>query len=324
VKVELFPEDVLLDYVAGLLRGENDPAVPGLAYLKHFPVEIEFSQDFPARWQALVEPAFKRFVASTFGLRKFMFEVNGHVTRFSATDPGFWENVDLEFSQRAAQRLYEYMVFVALEIEPVFPLVLPADAILVSICLRDFSRYSFAWLLKNNAGWLVKALFMTWQSAKMNDLAWLSLLKEPAEVELPLRDYCVEKVADYLCCCSQKISAAMTPPAERKARIYTAEQIGGLELSLRDGNRFSFTDIDYVTAVIEQMRSAIKFWTGTGTVAIDDEKFIAGASRQFGLDLEIETFTRIAREYGDGIGMEERIYESILLDQIADTRSVDS
>lgn len=314
MKIDLYPEDMLLSYVAKLLNGEINPVVEGTPHLKHLPAEIDFSEEFAEKWQAMVAPAMKRFVASTFGLRHFLFDVEGYTKRFAATDQHFWETVDLKFSHRAAQRLYELMVFPVHEIQPLYQVATPADAMLISICIKDFKQYSFAWLQKNSASWLVQAVFLTWQQARLADLPWRHLLRKPAEVELPLRDYMIEKVADYLAGCTFCVTRTMEDYSERSPRVYSAEQVGGLELSVQKIMIIGEW-LNYIQQVIADTRSAIAFWTGEGTANIDDERFIAGAARNFGFDNEVAEFERRAGMFREGVGLKEAIYESILRNQ---------
>ena len=78
MKIELCPEDMLLEYVENRLNGRFDVQVKNEQYLKHLPPNIEFSEEFALKWQAMVEPAVKRFIAETFALRTFLFEVDGY------------------------------------------------------------------------------------------------------------------------------------------------------------------------------------------------------------------------------------------------------
>jgi len=314
VKIELFPEDMLLEFARGRLRVEANPAVKGMVHLEHLPAQIEFSEEFPQKWQKIVEPAVKRFIASTFGLRKFLFDVDGYTKRFSAADPQFWENVDLKFSQRAAERLYEQMVFPVHKIEPLYHLVLPADAILVSIFQWNFTRFSFAWLLKNSASWLVKAVFISWQAGSMTELPWQHLLEYPEKVELPLRDYLVEKTAEYLAFCStllrQRLKVTEVLPG-----YYDPELVGGVRSHFLDSARFTENTFNYINRMIKSTRNAVAYWTGEGTVNIDDEKFVAGSLKTFGFEHEAAIFERLLGMYIDTVDTREAIHESILRDQ---------
>ncbi|MBF0406377.1 MAG: hypothetical protein HQM10_03405 [Candidatus Riflebacteria bacterium] len=312
MKVELYPEDMLLSYVEKLLKGAINPSVEGNLYINELPKEIEFSEEFFDKWQTMVKSAIQRFFLSTFGLRKFLFDVDGYTKRFAVTDQQFWQNVDLKFSHRSAQRLYELMLFPVQKVEPSFHLVLPADAILVSICLQDFSQYSFEWLQKNSANWLVKAVFMTWQNAQITNLPWRKLLSKPSEVELPLRDYIIEKAADYLAACTLYLSGSMKTTSLHTPRKYTAEKAGGLEIFVNQPVEINKNSLDYVLELIAEVRSAISLWTGKGTTNIDDERFIAGAAEIFGFDKEVAEYSRCAEIYRESIELKEAIHESVL------------
>lgn len=314
MKIELFPEDMLLEFARGRLRVETNPAVKGMAHLEHLPDKIEFSEEFPQKWQEIAEPAVKRFIASTFGLRKFLFDVDGYTKRFSAADPQFWENVDLKFSHRAAERLYEQMVFPIHKKEPLYHLVLPADAILVSIFQWNFTRFSFAWLLKNSASWLVKAVFVSWQTGNMNDLPWQHLLEYPEKVELPLRDYLVEKTAEYLAFCSMMLRQRLQIK-ESVSRFYDAELVGGVRSPFLDSARFGESTFNYINKMIKNTRTAVAYWTGEGTVNIDDEKFVAGSLKTFGFEHEAAAFESLLNMYIETVDTREAIHESILRNQ---------
>lgn len=314
MKIELFPEDMLLEYVKGRLCGETRPAVKGFNYLEYLPEQIEFSEEFPQKWQELVEPAVKRFFASTFGLRRFLFDVEGYTRRYTVSDPQFWENIDLKFSHRAAQRLYEEMVMPVHKKEPLYPLVLPADAVLICLCLRDFSKFSLAWLLKNSASWLIIAAFLTWQAGKMSDLLWQHLLENPEKVELPLRDYLVEKTAEYLAFCSMLLRSFLKID-EPAPRFYDAEAIGCLRSPFFDSPIFYTNTLNYINRMISTTRKAVAFWSGEGTVNIDDEKYIAGSLKTFGFEHEAAAFERLLGIYQENIGTREAIHESILRNQ---------
>lgn len=313
--ITLCPEDLLLAFVEKLLRGEENPVGERIEYLKHLPTEIDFSEEFAVKWQALVEPAMKKFIATTFGLRQFLFDVEGYTKRFAVTDPQFWETVDLKFSHRAAQRLYELMVFSVHEIHPLYQIATPADAMLISVCIKDFTQYSFAWLEKNSASWLIKAIFMTWRPTRMAQLPWQHLIRNPKIVELPLRDYMIEKAADYLAACSAATALTIHDKSPRAPRVYTADKVGGLEMILDEPRMIIGRWLDYSLEIIAEMRSAISFWTGEGAANIDDERFVAGAARVFGFDTEVSEFDRRLSMFRESFGVKEAINESILHDQ---------
>ena len=64
MKVELCPEDMLLEYVENRLSGKFDAVIRHEQYLKHLPHDFEPSEEFAARWQTMVSAALKRFNAA--------------------------------------------------------------------------------------------------------------------------------------------------------------------------------------------------------------------------------------------------------------------
>ncbi len=316
MKVEIFPEDVLLDFTSQLLQGETRPAIRGFSHLSKFPKDLEFSEDFLPQWQEIVEPAVTRFIATTLGIRPFLFDVNGYTKRFTAAEPAFWSDIELKFTHRGALRIYEFMLSLTdNQSDPLYQLATPADALLISICTGNFSQYSFAWLQKNLADWLIMAMFVVWAPARMPELSWRRLLLTPETVELPLRDYLIEKAADYLAECSYYTKRTTRPGCERHERLYSAEKVGGVELQVCEHIKIIDRWIDYTNCIIQDIRKAVSTWTTTAVVNIDDERFIAGAAKTYGFDHEVEEFQRQATDYREGVGMEEIIYESILSDQ---------
>jgi len=307
VKLELCPEDMLLEYVEHRLTGRVNLPIKHEAFLKDLPRELELSEEFAVRWQAMVEPAIRRFVASTFALRGFTFEVDGYTRRFTAAEPAFWNDMEFRFSHRGAERLYEQMLWPVTGEQPLLPVVLPADALLVSICRNDFSAYSFPWLAKNGGNWLIKACMVAWQQVGQLCVPWQCFFNEPAGVELPLREYLVERAADYVAACNEELLRQYPG-----ATAHTPRPARGLPISL-DKILTELPDIyKHVKDFVAAVRKAIAYWAGEGCVCIDDERYIAGAAAAYGLESEFAVFEAAAGTIVEKMTSEEQIYESLI------------
>ncbi len=308
MKLQLFPEDLLLEFVENRLNGGFDKPVKHEQHFRHLPQDIEFSEEFAGKWQTMVVPAVRRFIASIFSLRGFLFAVDGYTRRFTAADPAFWEGLEFRFSNRGAERLYEQMRRRITEEEPMFLLVLPGDALLISVCLNDFSLYSYPWLGRNGAGWLIKACHVAWQQVGPLQVPWQCLFEDPASVELPLRDYLIERAADYIAACNERLSELF--PGALNGHMPRPARWLGLSFSSRQVGLPEF--YQHVNGFVASVRKAIAFWCGEGAVCIDDERFIAGAARTYGLDNEFAVFEQAAGSMVENITNREQIYESLI------------
>lgn len=308
MKIELCPEDMLLEYVENRLLGRQNAVIKNEQYLQHLPGNIEFSEEFALKWKAMVEPAVKRFIAGTFSLRSFLYEVDGYTRRFTAADASFWKELEFTFSFRGAERLYEQMIMKQSEEEPLYPVVLPADALLISICNNDFSLYSFAWLCKNSANWLIKACFVAWQQVSYHEVRWQYFFENPGKVELPLREYLIERAADYVAGCNIKLSN-MFPATDNGQRIRSSSNF---ELCFDNRDCGVMAMYNSVKALVTVARKAIAYWSSEGCVGIDDERFIAGAAKTHGFDVEFAEFEAVATSLVENKNLEDQIYESII------------
>ena len=314
MKVQLYPEDILFEFVERMLPGGETVKMQHAPYLKHLPRQIEFSEEFVERWQALFKPAIRRFVADTFGLRPFMFNVDGYTRRFNCADEQFWNTCSFSFSHRGAERLYELMLREFSEEEPMFLMAFPDDALLISICTQNFGRYSFPWLCRNHAGWLTQALFVAWQHVQVNKVPWLYLLENPAIVELPLRDFLIERSADLVAACNvQMLSFYRMPGSNDQIRSSVRSEHLPLEVSFH-----SLTILDFIEAVrsfIHKAQTAMNAWSGESALGIDDERFIKGAVQHSGFAEEAREFERLVGDYLENKSVEDTIYESIIQNQ---------
>ena len=322
MKLQLYPEDILIEYAEqAFANGCANAIVKHSKYLKHLPRAIEFSEEFAERWQALVKSAVKRFVADSFKLRPFIFEVEGYTKRFNSADEQFWNFCGFSFSQRGAERLYELLIGEFIDEEPMFLVATPDDGLILSLCTHNFELYSFPWLCRNRANWLTQALFVAWQQVVVDRISWQYLLDNPSDVALPLREFLIERSADLIATCSDHIRH-VAQRAEREACDmvnYLREE----EVPLR----VSFNQRDFIGKVttvrkfISSANKAFDYWAGEGCVGIDDEKFIRGAVQQYRFAEEAREFEQLVSDYYEAHSMEGEIYESIIQNQNSDRSS---
>lgn len=315
MKLEIFPEDILLEYVQKLLDGEEKPRLKMSRYFDSFPESLEPSEEFVVSWQKMIEPVVKKFIADTFSLHQFLFDSDGYVKKFCATDAEFWQNIELSFSHRSAQRLYEHMLMANSSDEPLYLIALPADALFISIALADFEQYSYAWFAKNKASWIVSALFIAWQPVKADLPApWQSCFKDPGSVDLPVRAYLLERASAYYSCINHLVrrSIERNKPADSDFYRLASERSGaGLPLNfVASGN------IDKVClngrALANLIREAMNYWTQDGMIAIDDDRFLNGIFNESGLARELIEFETVIKEFSENKSLEERVDESII------------
>lgn len=324
MKLQLYPEDMLLEFSEHMLQtGAEISSWRKGQYLKHLPLQIDFSEEFAESWQQLLKNVVMRFIADTFALRPFLFEIDGYTKRFNSTDENFWNFCSFSFSHRSAERLYEMMMTEFMPEKPLFLVVTPGDALFLSICTRNFNCYSFQWLTRNKASWLTQALFVACQTVKIDDVPWLHLLKNPASVELPLREYLIERCADVVAACNTQIQSLciMAGSDGAPAGIPDHNKRGSIEVTFH--NLSATQMIEVVSQFILIAQAAINVWVGEGCVCIDDERFIKGAVQQSGFARETGEFERLVNDYTEKRGMEETIYESIIQNQNSDRSSTE-
>jgi len=317
VKLQLFPEDILLEYAEKSFAVSVDSAVVKHAqHLKHLPRMIEFSEEFAGRWQSLVKSAVKRFVADTFKLRPFLFDVEGYTQRFNSADEHFWNSCEFSFSQRGAERLYELLMREFIEEEPMFLVATPDDGLILSICTSNFGRYSFPWLCRNRANWLTQALFVAWQQVVIDRISWQYLLDNPAEVALPLREYLIERCADLIIACSGHMRHLdPSTPSGQLVDVVNDLREDGVPLKVSFNQHDFSGKVTTVRRFIASAEKAFAYWSGEGSVGLDDEKFIRGAVQQYRFAEEVREFEQLVSDYLEGRGMEGAIYESIIQNQ---------
>ena len=314
MKIQLFPEDMLLEYVEQLLNGVEAPRVKYSQYLKDLPPSIEFSEEFASRWQSMVEPVVKKFIADTFSLQQFIFDVDGQVRKFSIADAEFWQTIDLQFSDRGPKRLYEYMRRNVNNETPLFPVVLPADALFISLAVANFKQYSYAWFEKNRANWVVWALFITWQQTSPEKVPWKACFDQPKGVPLTVRGYIYERAAAWYSCVNHivRCAAQKVYAAESEFQKLTSEQ-GAASLPLRFNNSGTISQLAlFGRQFAESIQNAHKYWTGEGTLALDDDRFLNGIFNSCGLARQMQDFEAVLRDYNETRGLEESVNESVI------------
>lgn len=102
---------------------------------------------------------------------------------------------------------------------------------------------------------------------------------------------------------------------ESVSRFYDAELVGGVRSPFLDSARFGESTFNYINKMIKNTRTAVAYWTGEGTVNIDDEKFVAGSLKTFGFEHEAAAFESLLNMYIETVDTREAIHESILRNQ---------
>ncbi|GAB4271554.1 MAG: hypothetical protein Kow0029_09370 [Candidatus Rifleibacteriota bacterium] len=314
MKLQLYPEDILIEYVERLLLGEEDPAIRMARFIPELPGQIEFSEEFALRWRNLVEPTVKKFISDSFLLHQFVFEYEGSIRKLCVTDPDFWAGIDLSFSQRSAQRLYEYMKSKKGGEEPLYPITTPADAIFISIVTGDFDLFSYAWLAKNRANWAVFALFITWQPVLAGKVPWKWCFDNPKEIPLPVRVYLLERCAVYFSCLNHLVRSGINNEIAYDSDFdrLSAERSGSaVPLNFVPDKNIG-NAVGCARALATSLNKAMEYWTGEGTVALDDERYLRGAYSSAGLAEELNDFAAVVKEYTETVRLKEAINESVI------------
>ncbi len=313
MKIELSPEDMLLDYVEQLLNRVEKPKIKYSSHFKKFPTNLEFSEEFLPRWQKMVEPAVKKFIVDTFSLQQFLLDCDGRVRKVNCTDSEFWQSVDMQFSHRGALRLYEQMLAEETEERPMYPVVLPADALLISIAVENFSHYSFAWLEKNAANWVIWALFVAWQYVTDKNVPWKTCFDRPAAVPLPVRGFLYQSACEWYSMVNHLIRRVSQKISVDRNYLFTGMQPIERRAALRFSGGASIGEIaEYGRAMANSIRAAHAHWTGPGTVALDDDRFLLGLFGSCGLEQQLIDFEAVLRDYNETRGLEDMVYESVI------------
>lgn len=302
------PEDMIIEFATKSLKtGKTYPTLEHNNLLSYLPTIIELSEEFFIEWQKLVTPAFAAFTAHTFGLRQFLLEDGTRIKKALVTDPLFWKSVNLNFSHKAPLRVYEKIISQVSNL-PInaFDLT-PADALFFSLLLDSFSIYSFEWLQKHDADWLVIALFMRYLNINIDArLPWMDYLDNPAKVDLPMRDYLIEVSTSVIRQVTLNIlsNIEQTDIIEEAANNYHAKfNLIGNDLK---------NQINNTRKLIKSLNKAIQHWSELSNITVEDERFIHGAADAYRLEPLIEKFNRACDAFVEHEQLKERLNESFL------------
>jgi hypothetical protein len=314
MKVELVPEDCLLEFTRQLLDGEEKPVLKYARYFDKFPQKINFSEEFAASWQDLLAPTVHKFIADSFSLHQFAFIENDQVRKYSCADQEFWQTIELGFSQRSALRLYEAMMAKHFNEPPLYILATPADALFIAIATSQFTEYSFPLLAKNSANWVITALFIAWQPVNAEGVAWNSCFTNPASVDFPVRSFLLERATTYLSCVNHLIRKAAD-----KSGVIGSDFFSLVRKSSGESVPMKFISSQRIDNVAMQARSLIKninsamdYWTGEGSLALDDDRYLRGVLHSSGLQNEMNEFDAVLNEYQNIRDLEANIDESVI------------
>lgn len=313
MKVQLYPEDLLLEYTQRLLEGETSPEIKYSNYFDAFPPEIDFSEEFCEKWQQIVEPVVKKFICDSFAFYSFLFDSEGYTKKYSVTDAEFWQTIDIEFSHRSALRVYERMICEKVHRLPDYILALPGDAIFLSIATTNFKLYSFPWLTKNRASWVIKAIYLTWDFLGIDEVPWQGLLAKPENVELPLRGYIIDRATIFLRCVNyvlDKIAENQNPSKSELDKISAAPG-GGVPLKFYV-SRKPHKIIKSSNKLIELLEKAVACWTAEAMCTLDDDRFINGIFNSSGIKQEFKGFDEVVAKIADTNRLEESVDESVV------------
>lgn len=313
MKIQLYPEDILLEYTQKLLEGETNPEIKHAKHFSAFPPDIDFSEEFCEKWQQIVEPVVKKFICDSFAFYPFLFESDGYTKKYSVTDVEFWENIDIGFSHRSALRLYERMLIEPLDRLPDYILALPGDAVFLSIATANFKLYSFPWLTKNKASWVIKAIYVAWNFIGIDEVPWKGLLANPETVELPLRGYLIDRATIFLRCVNyilEKIAENQVPSRSELDKIAI---MPGYSVPLRYylSNK-PHQIIKSSNKLIELLEKAVSYWTAEGMCGLDDDRFVNGIFNSSGIKQEFKGFDEVVAKIADTNRLEESVDESVV------------
>ncbi|MGM0600274.1 MAG: hypothetical protein ACQETH_10715 [Candidatus Rifleibacteriota bacterium] len=314
MKIQLYPEDLLLEYTEKLLEGETtNPDIKYSGYFDAFPPEIDFSEEFCEKWQQVIEPVVKKFICDSFAFYPFLFESDGYTRKYSVTDVEFWESIDISFSQRSALRLYERMISDKTKQLPDYILSLPGDAVFLSIATTNFNLYSFPWLEKNKANWVIKALYATWNFLNTDEIPWEGLLAKPKTVELPLRGYLIDRAAVYMRCVNYILERIAEKQVTQRSELKKISAMPGCGVPLKLYlTRNPDKIIKSSNKFIKMLEKAVSYWTAEGMCALDDDRFINGVFNSSGIKEELKGFDEVVTKISDTNRLEERVDESVV------------
>jgi len=235
MKVEIIPEQIIWEYVSQRLLGKDEGGFTHRRYFSYLPDTVEISEEFLGLWKKNVGVAVKRALVETFGLKPFLTLERDQGRWISVTDQPFWQDLLLAFSKRAIDRIWDHLLSLSREIEINWGIATPADALL--LCILDekrLERYSFQWLFKNSAHWVIPAYVLEKRSFHNPDnLPWHVYFENPLETPLPLRLILIEATARFFEAGAQGVLRFI------EDRLHGTSSYSK---SIRPGVRFSFKD----------------------------------------------------------------------------------
>ncbi len=303
--VQVVPETIIWEHVAFRLGQRQSSELSHRKYFPKLPEKIFLSSDFLDVWTRNVTVAIRKKIVDDFGLRTFLLTENDQTVRRSVLDTEFWKEVQLSFSPRAVDRIWEDTVGRVSGKKPSWRDVTPGDALF--LCILDkklYETYSFEWLVGNNAEWIVSALFLSTRTFENPaNLPWAIYFHQYKRIPLPLREVLIERTAAFFKALAEGVLRfvdAASPP------LQFGSELGAPPV------RFSFGDgVQVLRAGLEDpfqtkpIRAAVAYWANEGTLGLDDGRYIESACTSTGLlrymdayHEEVTRFQEVAREGG--------------------------
>jgi hypothetical protein len=304
----------LFEYAGKLLEGEESPTLKYAGYFDQLPSHIDFSEEFLQNWQKLVSEVIHKFIVDSFSLYRVALTPDGFVKQFGVTDEIFWESIDLKFSHRGALRIYEKMLESSKKEPPSYLIALPADALFLSVATGNFNEYSYPWLFKNKANWVVQALFVIWQPVFACQVHWKDCFDDPGAVEMPLRALLLERASLYFACLNHLIrrrTENVSVAGSNFIRIMENKSSGAMHFRFFPSSQIAQASI-YARSFAKSVESAFQYWTSEGSVALDDDRFLRGVFNNCGLASEMREFENVLSEYQSQKDLEENVNESVI------------
>ena len=315
MKIELCPEDMLLEYTQKRLRGNMNPTFENRKYLKYLPFTIDISQEFLDEWKAMVIPTINKLVTDIFCLREFILEEGSGIKKYCAIHPEFWERVEFKLSDRGVARAYELMLEAHIQKPPAYRLAADADALIISLMTQKFGLYSHKWLIKNKASWLIKALFIRLCTTFNSSVTWEVYFDKSHEVELPLREFLIEAVAGYLKYIIGNISFDFACENNQRSFDFESEK-QEFNLNMSGHRPTAIAELDKDTLVmgnrlIKKLNESMQIWCNQATITMEDERFLQSAYNKYQLKEIINDWNSFEEQFNNTNNLSEAIIESV-------------
>ena len=329
MKIEIAPEDMIFEYTNQLLLGIREPQLKFEKHLEKMPPKFDYSEEFSEKWSQLVEVTVRRFLINTFKFRPFVYDRNGQIARYCTADKEFWQDVDISFSFRSADRIWELIMLGVQKEDPLYIMAKPGDALFLSIINNVFGQYHFNWLIKNNANWLIIAAFVAQSPVALDRIPWMPLLESPEKVPLQVRDLLIEKVRACMLLINHLVRevfannhyelgdhfGAFDELSFVTGSINFGRTIHAGVLNQKDLDRPMNRHFSLGRELISALNKAIEYWTTEGAICIDDDRHISGYSQSCGLNDEIKAFEAMLSDYNEQKSLEEAVHESLIQGQ---------